>query len=84
MNSLGDSPVHTAAPFAEVIEIEYMYKCMQQKLWDTKTHMNVIKPKDNPQNWFTLIALIHPIAKHIIKKKNQLPLQTLSYLRVFL
>ena len=28
MNSLDDSPVHTAAPFAQVIKIEYMYKCM--------------------------------------------------------
>ena len=31
MNSLGDSPVHTAVPFAKVIKIEYMYKCMHCK-----------------------------------------------------
>ena len=32
MNSLGDSHVHTAAPFAQVIKIEYMYKCMHYKV----------------------------------------------------
>ena len=31
MNSLGDSPVHTAALFAQVNKIEYMYKCMLYK-----------------------------------------------------
>ena len=31
MNSLGDSPIHTAAQFVQVIKIEYMYKCMHYK-----------------------------------------------------
>ena len=31
MNSLGESSVHRAAPFAQVIKIEYMYKCMHYK-----------------------------------------------------
>ena len=31
MNRIGDSPVHTAAPFAQVIKIEYVYKCMHYK-----------------------------------------------------